>query len=69
MRYRIIEQLKKIGGTEYWSYHHSLIDKKSGVEEFIEAPEMVKFRSRKVDLGQPKVGKIYGLAALDLAGV
>jgi ATP-dependent Lon protease len=68
MRYRIIEQLKKIGGTEYWSYHHSLIDKKSGVEEFIEAPEMVKFRSRKVDLGQPKVGKIYGLAATGFGG-
>lgn len=68
MRYRIIEQLKKIGGTEYWSYHHSLIDKKSGLEEFIEAPEMVKFRSRKVDLGQAKVGKIYGLAATGFGG-
>ncbi len=68
MRYRIIEQLKKIGGTEYWSYHHSYIDKQSGVEEFIEVPEMVKFRSRKVDLGEPKVGRIYGLAATGFGG-
>lgn len=68
MRYRIIEQLKKIGGAEYWNYHHSYIDKQSGIEEFIEVPEIVKFKNRKVELGEPKVGRIYGLAFTGFGG-
>lgn len=68
MRYRIIEQLKKIGGAEYWSYHHSYIDNETEIEEFVEVPEIIKFRSRKIELGEPKVGRIYGLAATGFGG-
>ncbi|QCR14811.1 protease Lon-related BREX system protein BrxL [Methanosarcina mazei] len=68
MRYRVIEQLKKIGGSEYWSFHHSYIDRESSVEEFVEVPEIVKFRSRTVELGEPKMGRIYGLAATGFGG-
>lgn len=68
MRYRIIEQLKKIGGAEYWSYHHSYIDIESGKEEFVEVPEIVRFKNRIIELGEPKVGRIYGLAATGFGG-
>ncbi|TKY91733.1 MAG: protease Lon-related BREX system protein BrxL [Candidatus Methanomarinus sp.] len=68
MKYRIIEQLKKIGGAEYWKYHHSYIDNETGIEEFVEVPEIVKYRSRKIELGKPKVGRIYGLAATGFGG-
>lgn len=68
MRYRIIEQLKKIGGAEYWSYHHSYIDIESGKEDFVEVPEIVRFKNRIIELGEPKVGRIYGLAATGFGG-
>jgi ATP-dependent Lon protease len=37
---RLKEQLKKIGGLEYWDTTFSYIDKESGQETFVRVPEM-----------------------------
>jgi len=40
MRRRVKEQLKKMGGFEYWDTSFSYIDKESGQETFVPVPEM-----------------------------
>lgn len=40
MRRRVKEQLKKMGGLEYWDTSFSYIDKGSGQETFVRVPEM-----------------------------
>jgi ATP-dependent Lon protease len=40
MRRRVKEQLKKLGGLEYWDTTFSYIDKESGQETFVRVPEM-----------------------------
>jgi ATP-dependent Lon protease len=40
MRRRVKEQLKKMGGLEYWDTSFSFIDKASGQESFVPVPEM-----------------------------
>ncbi len=40
MRRRVKEQLKKMGGLEYWDTSFSYIDKASGQENFVPVPEM-----------------------------
>ncbi len=40
MRRRVKEQLKKMGGLEYWDTSFSYIDKESGQETFVRVPEM-----------------------------
>src|SRR6266511_1270265 len=40
MRRRVKEQLKKMGGLEYWDTSFSYVDKASGQETFVAAPEM-----------------------------
>ncbi len=40
MRRRVKEQLKKMGGLEYWDTTFSYIDKESGQETFVRVPEM-----------------------------
>ncbi|MGA2403711.1 MAG: protease Lon-related BREX system protein BrxL [Syntrophobacteraceae bacterium] len=40
MRRRVKEQLKKMGGLEYWDTSFSFIDRKSGQESFVIVPEM-----------------------------
>ena len=40
MRRRVKEQLKKLGGLEYWDTSFSFIDKESGEETFVSVPEM-----------------------------
>ncbi len=40
MRRRVKEQLKKMGGLEYWDTSFSFIDKESGQETFVRLPEM-----------------------------
>ncbi|MFN9429494.1 MAG: protease Lon-related BREX system protein BrxL [Acidobacteriota bacterium] len=40
MRRRVKEQLKKMGGLEYWDTSFSFIDKESGQETFVSVPEM-----------------------------
>lgn len=39
MRRRVKEQLKKMGGLEYWDTSFSFIDKESGQETFVSVPE------------------------------
>ena len=38
-RRRVKEQLKKIGGMEFYDVHFSYIDKESNNEEFVSVPE------------------------------
>jgi len=40
MRRRVKEQLKKMGGIEYWDTSFSFIDRESGQETFVRLPEM-----------------------------
>lgn len=40
MRRRVKEQLKKMGGLEYWDTSFSFIEKESGQETFVPVPEM-----------------------------
>lgn len=40
MRRRVKEQLKKMGGIEYWDTSFSFIEKESGQETFVSVPEM-----------------------------
>jgi ATP-dependent Lon protease len=40
MRRRVKEQLKKMGGLEYWDTTFSYIDKETGQETFVRVPEM-----------------------------
>lgn len=40
MRRRVKEQLRKLGGLEYWDTSFSYIDKESGQETFVRVPEM-----------------------------
>jgi ATP-dependent Lon protease len=40
MRRRVKEQLRKMGGLEYWDTSFSYIDKNSGQETFVPVPEM-----------------------------
>jgi len=40
MRRRVKEQLKKMGGLEYWDTSFSFLDKESGQETFVSVPEM-----------------------------
>jgi ATP-dependent Lon protease len=40
LRRRVKEQLKKMGGLEYWDTSFSFIDKESGQETFVRLPEM-----------------------------
>lgn len=40
MRRRVKEQLKKMGGLEYWDTSFSFIDRESGQERFVATPEM-----------------------------
>jgi len=40
MRRRVKEQLKKMGGLEYWDTSFSYVDKKTGQETFVPVPEM-----------------------------
>lgn len=40
MRRRVKEQLKKMGGLEYWDASFSFVDRVSGQETFVRVPEM-----------------------------
>lgn len=40
MRRRVKEQMKKLGGLEYWDTSFSFIDRDSGQETFVRVPEM-----------------------------
>lgn len=40
MRRRVKEQLKKMGGLEYWDTSFSYVDKETGQETFVPVPEM-----------------------------
>ena len=40
MRRRVKEQLKKLGGLEYWDTSFSFLDRDSGQETFVRVPEM-----------------------------
>lgn len=40
LRRRVKEQLKKMGGLEYWDTSFSFIDRESGQETFVRLPEM-----------------------------
>jgi ATP-dependent Lon protease len=68
MRRRVKEQLRKIGGKEFWEVNFSYVDKDTNIEVDVDAPEIAKFRNRRIDLAEPRVGRIYGLAATGFGG-
>jgi len=57
MRRRVKEQLKKMGGLEYWDTSFSYIDKESGQETFVTVPEMGG--GSLINEGQLTPGSVY----------
>lgn len=56
-RRRVKEQLKKIGGMEFYDVHFSYIDKETYSEEFVSVPE--QGGSKLIPEGQSKPGHLY----------
>jgi ATP-dependent Lon protease len=61
MRRRVKEQLKKMGGVEYWNTALSYVDLSSGIERVVEVPEQAAVEPTKLP-PEPQVGKVMGLA-------
>jgi ATP-dependent Lon protease len=57
MRRRVKEQLKKMGGLEYWDTSFSYIDRDSGQETFVTVPEMGG--GSLINEGQLSPGSVY----------
>ena len=59
-RRRIKEQLKKIGGLEFFDVHFSYIDLEDGEERYVSTPE--NGGSALIPEGEMKAGSLYGIA-------
>lgn len=57
MRRRVKEQLKKMGGLEYWNTSFSYIDRETGQETFVNVPEMGG--GSLIPEGQQAPGSVY----------
>ena len=57
-RRRIKEQLKKIGGLEFFDVHFSYIDLEDGEESYVSTPENVG--SALIPEGEMQAGSLYG---------
>jgi len=68
-RRRVKEQLKKIGGMEFYDVHFSYIDKETFEEEFVSVPE--QGTGKLIPEGMGKPGHIYlvGRGETDMIGV
>ncbi len=68
-RRRVKEQLKKIGGMEFYDVHFSYIDKETFDEEFVSVPE--QGGGKLIPEGMGKPGHIYlvGRGETDMIGV
>ncbi|MFW6016470.1 MAG: protease Lon-related BREX system protein BrxL, partial [bacterium] len=62
-RRRVKEQLKKIGGMEFYDVHFSYIDKEENEEEFISVPE--QGGNKLIPSGMPKAGHVYTIGPGD----
>ena len=59
-RRRVKEQLKKIGGMEFYDVHFSYIDNDSLMESFVTVPEQSS--GKLIPEGQNKAGHLYSIA-------
>ena len=59
-RRRIKEQLKKIGGLEFFDVHFSYIDLEDGEERYVSTPE--NGGSALIPEGERQAGSLYGIA-------
>ena len=59
-RRRIKEQLKKIGGLEFFDVHFSYIDLEDGEERYVSTPE--NGGSALIPEGEMQAGSVYGIA-------
>ena len=59
-RRRIKEQLKKIGGLEFYDVHFSYIDLEDGEERYVNTPE--NGGSALIPEGEMQAGSLYGIA-------
>jgi len=64
-RRRVKEQLKKIGGMEFYDVHFSYIDKETFQEEFVAVPE--QGGGKLIPEGMPKPGHVYTVGHGDSA--
>ncbi|SMP72040.1 protease Lon-related BREX system protein BrxL [Anoxynatronum buryatiense] len=62
-RRRVKEQLKKIGGMEFYDVHFSYIDKESFEEEFVSVPE--QGGDKLIPEGMAKAGHVYTVSQGD----
>lgn len=68
MRRRVKEQLRKMSGKEYWAVDFSYIDKENEQEKYVDVPEIARLRSKKIELGEPRIGRVYGLGYTGFGG-
>ncbi len=61
MRRRVKEQLKKMGGVEYWNTNLTYIELSSGKETSVEVPEQAAIEPVKLP-SEPQIGRVVGLA-------
>ncbi len=57
MRRRVKEQLKKLGGMEFYDVNFSYIDKETGEEHYVSVPE--QGGSKLIPEGTPNAGQVY----------
>lgn len=62
-RRRVKEQLKKIGGMEFYDVHFSYIDREDMTEEYVSVPE--QGGSKLIPEGQGKPGHVYTVGHAD----
>ena len=68
MRRRVREQLRKIGGIEYWDVYFSYIDIETGIEYEVNVPENSLIQPISLP-SEPTVGEIVGLAITQSYGM
>ena len=68
MRRRVREQLRKIGGIEYWDVYFTYIDKETGLEHEVDVPEKALVEPITLP-SEPRVGETIGLAITQSYGM
>lgn len=68
MRRRVKEQLKKMGGIEYWDTKFTYTDLQSGIENEVTVPEQVDLEPISLP-DEPTIGEVIGLAITQSYGI
>ena len=67
MRRRVREQLKKMGGVEYWNTNFTYIDMNTSKEEEVKVPEKISVGPIRLP-SEPTIGEVIGLSVTQSFG-